>query len=265
MLIDTHCHLDAPEFDADRDAVITEAVAAGVSTIVIPAVERANFDTVRALAQRLPQGAYALGIHPLFVPQAREEDLADLDAYLAKADARLVAIGEIGLDFFVAELTTPAMRARQEFFYTAQLDLALRHGLPVLLHVRRSQDTLLKHLRRRARVGGIAHAFNGSLQQAQQFIDQGFVLGIGGAMTWTRALQIRRLVTQLPLTALTLETDAPDIPPAWLQNPARNTPAQVARIAQELAQLRGLDCASVAAACAENARHVLPRLDALLS
>jgi len=262
MLIDTHCHLDAPEFDADRDAVIAQALGAGVTTIVIPSVARANFDTVRDLAHAFPQGAYALGIHPLCVPQAHEEDLADLDTRLSQArqDARLVAIGEIGLDFFVPELSTSPMRARQEFFYTAQLDLARRHGLPVLLHVRRSQDVLLKHLRRRAPIGGIAHAFNGSLQQAQQFIALGFILGVGGAMTWTRALQIRRLSSQLPLSALTLETDAPDIPPAWLARGARNTPAQVARIAQTLAQLRGLDGARVAAACAANALRVLPRL-----
>jgi len=267
MLIDTHCHLDAPEFDADRAHVVAEAAARGVKTIVIPAVARANFDAVRDLAHALPQGAYALGIHPLAVAQAREEDLADLDARLAQArhDPRLVAIGEIGLDFFVPQLTHVPLRARQEFFYTAQLDLAVRHGLPVLLHVRRAQDALLKQLRRKPQIGGIAHAFNGSFQQAEQFIALGFALGVGGAMTYARALQLRRLAAQLPLESLVLETDAPDIPPAWLVRPARNTPAQLARIAGELASLRGMDVARLAAACAQNARRVLPRLDALLT
>jgi len=266
MLIDTHCHLDAPEFDADRAHVIHAAAAAGVTAIVIPAVARDNFDAVRDLAHTLPLGAYALGIHPIAVPRAREEDLADLDARLSRAanDARLVAIGEIGLDFFIPELAQPAMRARQEFFYAAQLDMAQRHGLPVILHVRRSQDALLKHLRRRPTIGGIAHAFNGSVQQAQQFIALGFALGVGGAMTYARALQIRRLAAQLPLTALVLETDAPDIPPAWLARPGarpeRNTPAQLACIAAELARLRGLDVTTLVAACAQNARRVLPRL-----
>lgn len=294
MLIDTHCHLDAPEFDADRQTVMAAALAAGVGCIVIPAVMRDNFDVVRQLAHDLPQaahsgsgsssvvgadagagvgaiqGAYALGIHPLYVPQARDEDLADLDAHLtaARDDPRLVAIGEIGLDFFVPELTTPSMRDRQTAFYVAQLDLAQRHGLPVILHVRRSQDALLKPLRRRPAIGGIAHAFNGSAQQAQQFIDLGFALGFGGAMTYARALQIRRLATQLPLDALVLETDAPDIPPAWLsapgQRPGRNAPAELARIAQELAALRGLDVGALASACAGNARRVLPRLADLL-
>jgi len=271
MLIDTHCHLDAPAFAADRAQVVAAAVAAGVCAMLIPAVARTNFAVVRDLAHALPLGAYALGIHPLCVPQAREEDLADLDAQLSHAadDTRLVAIGEIGLDFFVPDLTQAAMRARQEFFYTAQLDLARHHGLPVILHVRKSQDVLLKYLRRRPIIGGIAHAFNGSFQQAQQFMTQGFALGFGGAMTYARALQIRRLATQLPLCALVLETDAPDIAPAWLA-PAgtrapRNTPAQLARIAQELAQLRGLDVATLTACCTQNARRVLPRLDALLS
>jgi len=266
MLIDTHCHLDAPEFDADRAQVVAAATAAGVAGIVIPAVARANFDAVRDLAHTLPLGAYALGIHPIAVPQAREEDLADLDARLSRAthDTHLVAIGEIGLDFFVPALASPALRARQEFFYTAQLDMAQRHGLPVILHVRRSQDALLKHLRRRAPIGGIAHAFNGSFQQAQQFVALGFTLGFGGAMTYPRALQIRRLAAQLPLTALVLETDAPDIPPAWLSSPGarapRNTPAQLVRIAWELARLRGVDVDTLTAACTRNAQRVLPRL-----
>jgi len=267
MLIDTHCHLDAPAFDADRTEVIAAARACGIAAIVIPAVARENFDLVRDLAHTLPLGAYALGIHPIAVPRAREEDLADLEARLSRAanDARLVAVGEIGLDFFLPELMQPTMQARQVFFYTAQLDIARRHSLPVILHVRRSQDVLLKHLRRRPRIGGIAHAFNGSQQQAQQFIAQGFVLGVGGAMTDARALQIRRLAAQLPLSALVLETDAPDIPPAWLARSERNTPAQLVRIAQALAQLRGLDLDTLAAACTDNARRALPRLDALFA
>src|SRR5690606_27689085 len=187
MLIDTHCHLDAAEFNADREAVITRAGQQGVSGIVIPAVARETFNPVAELAARLPGGAYALGIHPLFVPQAQEDDLQALEQAVAQAmgDPRFIGIGEIGLDYFVPELTTPPMRERQMYFYTAQLALAQRHGLPVILHVRRSQDDLLKQLRRHHRlVGGIAHAFNGSFQQAEQFLAQGFALGFGGAMTF---------------------------------------------------------------------------------
>jgi TatD DNase family protein len=266
VLIDTHCHLDASEFAADRAAVIDRAVSAGVGAIVIPAVERANFEAVRHLAHSFAGGAYALGIHPMYVPQAQDSDLTELESRIQAAldDSRFVAIGEIGLDFFVPELTTPPLRLKQEAFYAAQLDLARRYGLPVLLHVRRSQDTLLKHLRRRPCTGGIAHAFNGSFQQAKQFVDLGFALGMGGAMTFTRALQIRRLAQQLPLEALVLETDAPDIAPAWLGGPGqarpRNEPAEVARIALVLADLRRQEGDSIANATALNARRVLPRL-----
>lgn len=269
MLIDTHCHLDAAEFDSDREAVIARAQQQGVQGIVLPAVEVANFAAVQALARELKRGAYALGIHPMYVPRAQAHDLDTLAHWLSAHinDPRLVAVGEIGLDFFVPELCEPAMRAKQQRFYEAQLDLAHRFGLPVLLHVRKSQDLLLQGLRKRGRIGGIAHAFNGSFQQAGQFIDQGFALGIGGAMTFTRALQIRRLATQLPLDSLVLETDAPDIAPAWLGTPggppARNEPAEVAHIAQTLADLRDMPVAQVIETTWHTACRVLPRLAAL--
>ena len=161
--IDSHCHLDAPEFAADRDAVRAEARAAGVATCVIPAVEASNFDTVRLLAHQYGD-VYALGIHPMYTPQAAEADLLTLDAQLQqhRSDPRLVAVGEIGLDGFVPGLDM----ARQQMFYKAQLKLAQQHDLPVILHVRRSADLLLQGLRQTPVKGGIAHAFNGSLQQA---------------------------------------------------------------------------------------------------
>ncbi|MFT0532543.1 TatD family hydrolase [Castellaniella hirudinis] len=269
MLIDTHCHLDAAEFDADRQAVLARAQAAGVRRIVIPAVGRRNFQTVRDLAWAWPGGRYALGIHPLCVAEAQASDLAALETCLMnwRDDPRLVAIGEIGLDFFVPARSGPAARSRQEQVYAAQLALARRFGLPVLLHGRRSQDTLLKYLRRQPPIGGIAHAFNGSFQQARQFLGLGFALGMGGALTFDRALQIRRLAAQLPASALVLETDAPDMAPAWLgrddqgrRAPARNEPAEIARIAACLAALRASPTDAVIAQCAENAQRVLPRL-----
>ncbi|OZI72242.1 TatD family hydrolase [Bordetella genomosp. 12] len=264
MLIDTHCHLDAAEFDADRQAVADRAHAAGVGAIVIPAVERANFSIVRDLAHRIAGGSYALGIHPLYVARAGQEDLAALRQVVEAAlpDPRFVAIGEIGLDFFVPDISSGEARARQEYFYAAQLALAAEFGLPVLLHVRRSQDILLKYLRRqRGQRGGIAHAFNGSAQQAQAFIDLGFALGVGGAMTFARALQIRRHAAAFDLAHLVLETDAPDIPPAWLHEPdRRNTPGQLPRIAAELAALRACPLDEVARQTTLTARRVLPRL-----
>jgi TatD DNase family protein len=274
MWIDTHCHLDAAEFDADRDAVRQAALAAGVTRCVIPAVQRAHWADVAQLAERHGD-AYALGIHPLYVPQAQEADVLALDQALSEraGDPRLVAVGEIGLDFFVPELCTPEMRARQWFFYTAQLKLAQKHGLPVILHVRRSADLLLKGLRQCPVVSGIAHAFNGSVQQAQTFVNLGFALGFGGTLTYERSLQLRRLACELPLSAIVLETDAPDIPPHWLYQTAeqraqgaaqgRNSPAELPRIAQVLAQLRGVSLADLAAATSSNACRVMPQLAAL--
>lgn len=268
MLIDTHCHLDAAEFSADRREVIARAGREGVEGIVIPAVARANFDAVRELAHQFPEGRYALGIHPIAVPEAQDADLECLaqQIELCLADARFVGVGEIGLDFFLRELKEPDMRKKQVRFFEAQLKLAQQYDLPVIVHVRRSQDDVLKYLRRREGVRGIAHAFNGSFQQAEQFIAQGFKLGFGGAMTFERALQIRRLAAQLPLDAIVLETDAPDIPPAWLGRPGgeplRNEPAEVARIGQVLAELRGISNEEVVEATGQNAKRILPRLSA---
>ena len=271
MWIDTHCHLDATEFDADRTEVHQRARGAGVSTCVIPAVCAANFESVRLLAHR-QQDAYALGIHPLFTPQATEAQLVQLEVALTshQDDPQLVAVGEIGIDGFVPELNTPEALAKQQHFYQAQLKIAQQFQLPVILHVRRSADLLLKGLRQTPVLGGIAHAFNGSLQQAQAFIDLGFKLGFGGALTFERALQLRRLATELPLSAIVLETDAPDIPPHWLYSTAeqraagqpqgRNEPAELPRIAQVLADLRGISLEELAAVTVANARAALPRL-----
>ena len=266
--IDTHCHLDAREFDADRADVVRRARESGVLQIVIPAVAVWNFKQVRELADE-HRFCYALGIHPLCVDEASDEDLDTLRAALQehRDDPRLVGIGEIGLDHFVPGLD----RGKQERFYVAQLKLAVEFDLPVIVHVRRSADTLLKHLRR-IPARGIAHAFNGSDQQAQVFVDLGFKLGFGGAMTFDRALQIRRLAQTVPEHAVVLETDSPDIPPHWLYKTKeerdagakmRNEPAQLPRIAQTLTELRGWSSEDAARISSENAKAALPRLAAL--
>jgi TatD DNase family protein len=259
--IDTHCHLDAHEFVDESLPVAQRAGGQGVGMIVIPAVERANFSIVRDLAHAAPNGCYALGIHPIYVPHATDDDLPALRVAVEAAmqDPRFVAVGEIGLDFFIPMLCEPAMRSKQEHFLREQLKIARDFDLPVLTHVRRSQDMVLKHARQIRPNGGIAHAFNGSFQQAQGYIDLGFKLGFGGAMTFTRALQIRRLATELPLDAIVLETDAPDISPSWL-HPGRNSPEELPRIGAVLAELRGIDLAEVAAHTTANARVVMPRL-----
>jgi len=296
--VDTHCHLDAAEFDTDRDEVRLQAAQAGVTQCLFPAVEAANFDTVRLLAHRYnatrttghtsttstsctvlsdaSRDVYALGIHPLYTPAATETHLQQLDAALQqhRTDPQLVAVGEIGLDGFVPAINSPEAWDKQQHFYRAQLKLARQHQLPVVLHVRRSADALLKGLRDVPVRGGIAHAFNGSLQQAQAFLDLGFKLGFGGALTFDRALQLRRLAQTLPDTAFVLETDAPDIAPHWLYTPVeqrvqgvaqgRNEPAELPRIALALAELRGISPEALASLTTANACAALPRLKSLM-
>lgn len=272
--IDTHCHLDAPEFEADVAAVRARARERGVQHCVLPAVQVAHFEATRALAHQFGD-SYALGIHPLYVKQAEEGDLARLDAALAahQDDPHLVAVGEIGLDYFVPELCEEPLRSRQEYFYEEQLKLARRHDLPVILHVRRSADRLLKGLRSVGKGGhrwsGIGHAFNGSLQQAQAFIDLGLKLGFGGALSYERASHLRKLATELPLDAMVLETDAPDMPPHWIYATAeqraqgvpqgRNEPGELPRIAQVLARLRGVTLEHLQMQTRANLQAALPR------
>ena len=245
-LIDTHIHLDAAEFSADRPGVIAAAYEAGVKRFVIPSVSLQNCPQVRDLAVGLKGSFYAVGIHPLYVDQAQEADIGCLRALLAEGGA--VAVGEIGLDGFVAH----ADPVRQEWFFAEQLKLARDFDLPVLLHVRRAQDRVLKYLRRYRVCGGIAHAFNGSPQQAEAFMKLGFMLGFGGAMSYSGSVRIRKLAAQLPLEHIVLESDAPDIPPAW-DAQGRNVPANVARFAQILAELRQSDLSEIARQTTANA------------
>jgi TatD DNase family protein len=289
MWTDTHAHLDAPEFQpppgcdaaAWQRQMRDRCRAAGVGVSVVPAVCAGNFGTVRQLAH-LTRNAYALGIHPLFVPHMQNDDLLLLDEQLTlhRDDPHLVAVGEIGLDFFVPALCTPAMRERQQAVYRAQLKLAKKHQLPVLLHVRKSADLLLKHLREvwglpsgqalPPGCAGIAHAFNGSQAQADAFVALGFRLGFGGAVTFDAAHQLRRLAANLPSHTMVLETDAPDIPPQWLYATAAqraagqpqgiNTPAELPRIGAVVAGLRGIPPAELATQTMANALAALPKL-----
>jgi len=248
-LIDTHCHLDAPELDGVRSACVEEARAAGVTRIVVPAVHAANF--AATLAMREQYGCLvAFGLHPIYTARHRDEDLALLESWLREQQP--VAVGEIGLDFYLPELAAE----RQEALFLEQLCLARRFDLPVILHVRKSQDRVLKYLRQAKVERGIAHAFNGSEAQAAAFIRQGFKLGFGGAMTYDGSKRIRRLAATLPLSALVLETDAPDIRPQWAQH-LPNRPANVAAFVHELAALRGQPVQEIAWHTTQNALAAL--------
>jgi len=267
MWIDTHCHLDAPEFARNLPEVIQAAAKNNVQAILLPAVKASDCQHVRELSnqysQQIPGLVYTLGIHPLYTNQALEGDVAVLEQEISGSllDPRFVGIGEIGLDYFIEGLDPH----KQEYFFNAQLDLAQKFQLPVVLHVRRSQDAILKALRQRKITGGIAHAFNGSFQQAEQFIGLGFKLGFGGAATYERALQIRRLLAELPFESIVTETDAPDIPPVWLREEgiAFNEPTFLPRIARELAAIRGVNEVEFSTAVWRNAMQALPRWSAL--
>lgn len=257
MLLDSHCHLDAREFDPDREAVLAAARTAGVGGFLVPGVEVSAFPGLAELAAAQPDVAPAYGIHPLYVARSAEADLERVEDWITRPEA--VAVGEIGLDGFVPDLPRP----RLESFFERQLQLAGRHGLPVILHVRRAVENIIRFLRKRPLPGGIAHAFNGSRQQAEVLIGMGFALGFGGAMTFAGSTRIRELARSLPLEAIVLETDAPDIPPEWARG-GRCEPANLRRYAEILAELRNCPVEEIKAATTANARRVVPGLDRML-
>lgn len=249
-LIDTHCHLDVEEFDADRDAVIERARRAGVRRMVVPAVDAAHWPGLLALCRRL-DGLYpALGMHPIYLNRHRPEHLAALAEAVARE--RPLAVGEIGLDFFIDDPDRDAQRK----LLAGQLDIAADAGLPVLLHVRKAHDDVLKLLRQHPVAGGIAHAFNGSEQQAHRYLDLGFRLGFGGMLTYERSRRIRALAASLPLEAIVLETDAPDMTVAS-HHGERNSPEYLPECLAALAEVRGDDPARLAEQTTANARDVL--------
>lgn len=249
-MIDTHCHLDAAEFNADRDAVLTNALQANVTHIIVPAVSVDSFDTVNNVCTHYSQCLPAYGLHPVYAMQHQAVDLLNLELRLKTHPA--LAIGEIGLDAWVKNVDLE----RQKFFFAAQLKLARDLDLPVLLHLRHAVDEVSNMLQRFGVRRGIAHAFNGSLQQAEKLIKMGLKLGFGGAMTYPRALNLRRLVAQLPIESIVLETDSPDMSPIWAQG-QRNLPEYLPRIAAEIAQLRQMDADELVQQCDCNARSVL--------
>lgn len=250
QLIDTHCHLDVAEFDADRDQVLAAARAAGVAAIVVPGIDAAGWPALIALCAAHADLFPALGLHPVYLSRHSERDLKALEQQLAIH--RPVAVGEIGLDFH-----DPASdRGQQRRLCAAQFAIARAAGLPVLLHVRKAHDAMLALLREAGLCGGIAHAFNGSLEQARQYLDLGFKLGFGGMLTFERSSRLRRLAAELPLEAIVLETDAPDLTVASHRF-QRNSPAYLPEVLSALAAVRHANPADIAAATTANACDVL--------
>jgi TatD DNase family protein len=257
MWTDTHLHLDASEYDSDRLEVVQRARAMNVNRFVLPAVGAFNLDAVKRLAHDIPGAVYCLGIHPVFVDRANDTDLQTLQQKIRESlnDPKFAGIGEIGLDGFVPGLNWD----RQVMFFNAQLKMARDFDLPVVMHVRKALDPVLKSLRIYKPRSGIAHAFNGSFQQAEHFLKLNLCLGFGGASTFTRALQLRRLAKDLPEHALVLETDGPDIAPEWI-NKQRNAPEHLPRIAQTIAELRNIPLNELSRISQANAVRALPAL-----
>ena len=251
QITDSHCHIDVADFDADRDAVLAECRAQGVSRIVVPGVVASGWDKLVQLC-RQQQGLYpALGLHPVFLDQHGANDLKLLEQRLA-VEGDVVAVGEIGLDFYLADLD----QQRQIALFEAQLVIANNAGLPVILHVRKAHEQVIAILKRFKPKGGIVHAFNGSLEQAQQYMEMGFMLGFGGMITYERSTKLRKLVKQLPLESIVLETDAPDMSGEPCRG-QRNSPQYLPQYLQALAEIRGGSVEHVAAVTTENVMAVL--------
>ena len=248
-LIDSHCHLDAPEFDADRDAVIARARAAGVTAQIIPAVAASGWSKLCALCASHEGLHPAYGLHPMFHVEHRDEHIDALRALLATE--RAVAIGECGLDFHVEGLDA----ARQQYFFEQQLKVASDFDLPIIVHARKAVDTVTATLRSIGGLRGVVHSFSGSEQQADHLWKLGFCLGIGGSVTYERAQRLRRIVAKMPIEFLLLETDAPDQPDATHRG-ERNEPARLTFVRDCIAALRGMSIDELSAATSFNATRI---------
>ncbi|WP_252176481.1 TatD family hydrolase [Endozoicomonas sp. 4G] len=257
-LFDSHCHLDFPEFDQDRDKTLEQCWLAGVHSICIPATEARHWPRVLKQACSIPgsvQRYVALGLHPYFLKNHKPHHLDELKTLLEHHSKTICAVGEIGLDYSL----TDSNREQQHYYFAQQLELASQFKLPVILHCRKAHDEILKKIRQvKPTRGGIVHAFSGSEQQAQQYIELGFKLGFGGTITYERARKTRQLAASLPLSSIVLETDAPDMPMSGYQG-QRNTPIRLPVILEHLAELRSSSAKEIAQATTENALSILAK------
>jgi TatD DNase family protein len=253
-LIDTHTHLDFPDFDADRQALMAESRALGVREMVVLGVYQGNWQRVWELVQDDPDLYAAFGLHPVYLDDHRPEHLTQLGDWLTRLTGhrQLCAVGEIGLDYFIETLD----RQRQQALFDAQLQLAVDFNLPALIHVRRSHAAVIATLKRfKSKRAGIIHAFAGSQEEAREYIKLGFKLGLGGAATWPQALRMHRVLAQLPLESVVLETDSPDMAPAMFPG-QRNSPAHLPAICAALADIMAISPEQLAAASTANAREL---------
>lgn len=248
-LTDSHAHLDDSSFDPDRAQVLRRAAEAGVRRIVVPAIHRNSWAGIERLCAKHPQALPAYGLHPIFLEQHRPEHVAELTQWLK--DHSAVAVGEIGLDYFLEDLD----REQQRAYFEQQLHVAREFDLPVIVHARRAVDEVTATLRRIGGLRGVVHSFSGSEQQAEQLWRLGFHLGIGGPVTYERAQRLRRIVAGMPLEYLLLETDAPDQPDAGIRG-ERNEPARLTVIAETVAKLRGEPVEAIAEQTMANARRL---------
>ncbi|GAB2550805.1 TatD family hydrolase [Rhodanobacter koreensis] len=249
QLVDSHVHLDDDAFATDRDAVIGRAHDAGVNTMVLPAVDAASWPLIQTLCASHRGLFPAFGLHPMFLARHAPEHVGALSAWLDANDA--VAVGEIGLDFHVDGLD----RDRQRQYFTGQLQLARARKLPVIVHARSALEEVTLTLRRTGGLRGVVHSFSGSEQQARHLWDMGFCIGIGGPVTYERAQRLRRIVAQMPIEFLLLESDAPDQPDTAHRG-ERNEPARITEVLRCIATLRGESEAAIAAATTANARRL---------
>jgi len=250
-LFDTHCHLDFPVFDVDRKLLIEKSLENGIENILLPGTKKDDWRLLR-MHVALNKGLHAaLGLHPMFIDEHTEQHLHDLE--LALNLPPVVAVGEIGLDFYDKNLD----KDKQQVFFRAQLKLAKAKKFPVILHVRKAHDEVLKHLGLlQFAEGGIVHAFNGTLQHAKSYISKGFKLGFGGTMTYSRSVKIRELAKILPLESIVLETDAPDMVPSSSSS-KRNTPVHLLDNFSALCKLRAETAEEIAMVTTNNAKKAL--------
>lgn len=249
MLIDSHCHLDASEFDPDRARVIAHASAAGVVQQIVPAITASSWPKLREVCTMAPGLHPAYGLHPMYLDQHLQTHLTDLRVWLERE--RPVAVGECGLDYFVEGLDPQ----QQQFYFDGQLTLARQFDLPVIVHARRAVDAVIAAIRKVGGLRGVVHSFSGSQEQARQLWQLGFLVGLGGPVTYERANRLRRLAATMPLEYLLLETDSPDQPDSGIRG-QRNEPARLVTVRDTIAQLRGIDADEVASTTAQNAERL---------